>query len=128
MRIIKMCCFFIPTAGAAILTLTSAALKNNRNPGVQLFRRHADGLSKLLAGGSLLLALEHIWHGEITFHFPFITAMETPEDTAVMLQELADVGVPMALLVTFAYITFSALRSFFAGHASAARDLSGSAK
>jgi len=108
-----MCCFFIPTAEAAVLTLTSAALSKSRNRKVQVLRKHLNGLSKLLFGGSLLLALEHIWHGEITFHFPYITAMQTPEDTEVMIEELWQVGVPMAVLVTLTYLAYAGLKSFF---------------
>ena len=109
-----MCCFFVPTAEAAVLTLTSVLLRKSKNPAVQFLRHHANGLSKLLAGGSLLLALEHIWHGEIIFSFPYITAMQTPEDTEVMISELGEVGVPMAVLVTLAYVAYHALKALFA--------------
>lgn len=109
-----MCCFFVPTAEAAVLTLTSVLLRKSNNPGVRFFRRHANGLSKLLAGGSVLLALEHIWHGEIIFSFPYITAMQTPEDTEVMINELGEVGVPMAVLVTLAYVAYHALKALSA--------------
>lgn len=112
-----MCCFFIPTAEAAVLTLTSVALSKSRNRKVQSLRKHLNGLSKLLFGGSLLLALEHVWHGEITFHFPYITAMQTPEDTEVMIEELWQVGVPMAVLVTVSYIAYACLKSFFTSEA-----------
>ncbi|MEG2088278.1 MAG: hypothetical protein RR022_08755, partial [Angelakisella sp.] len=51
-------------------------------------------------GGSALLAFEHLWHGEITPWFPFLTAAGSPADTAEMLLELSTVGVSMAVLVT----------------------------
>jgi len=31
-------------------------------------------LTNMLWGGSLLLAFEHVWHGEETPWFPFLTA------------------------------------------------------
>ncbi len=57
-------------------------------------------LSRMLLGGSILLAFEHVWHGEIVPRFPFLTAMNDPADTAEMLHEIATVGVCMACLVT----------------------------
>jgi hypothetical protein len=57
-------------------------------------------LNKLLWGGTILLALEHIWHGEIVPWPPFFTAMENPADITPMLHEMATVGVAMALIVT----------------------------
>ena len=51
-------------------------------------------------GGCILLAFEHLWHGEIVPWFPFLTAMSSPEDTTEMLHEMATVGVTMAALIT----------------------------
>jgi hypothetical protein len=58
----------------------------------------------MLLGGSVLLAFEHVWHGEIVPWFPFLTAMSDPEDTAEMLHEMATIGVSMAVLVTVVWI------------------------
>jgi len=49
-------------------------------------------LNALLWGGALLLALEHIWHGEVTLWPPFLTAMANPADVPVMLYEMATIG------------------------------------
>ncbi len=58
-------------------------------------------LSYITLGGSALLAFEHIWHGEITFTFPFLTAVsEGVEATNIMLNEIATTGVLMAVLCT----------------------------
>lgn len=57
-------------------------------------------LNKMLWGGSALLAFEHLWHGEVTPWFPFLTAAANPEDAAVMFHEIATVGVSMSLVVT----------------------------
>ncbi|MBQ8946335.1 MAG: hypothetical protein IJ058_05905 [Lachnospiraceae bacterium] len=57
-------------------------------------------LSMMLWGGSALLAFEHLWHGEITPWFPFLTAMSDAADRAEMFREIATVGVCMALLTT----------------------------
>ncbi|MCR5625393.1 MAG: hypothetical protein K6G11_09200 [Lachnospiraceae bacterium] len=57
-------------------------------------------LKFLLLGGSVLLMFEHIWHGEIVPWFPFLSAMENATDMAAMFNEMATVGVGMAVLIT----------------------------
>ena len=54
----------------------------------------------MLLGGSALLAFEHVWHGEVTPWFPFLTAMSDKADAMEMLHEISTVGVSMAALVT----------------------------
>lgn len=61
-------------------------------------------LSYFLWGGALLLAFEHIWHGEVVPWFPFLSAMSNPADTAQMLREMATVGVSMAVLITLVWL------------------------
>ena len=57
----------------------------------------------MLWGGVVLLAFEHIWHGEVVPWFPFLTAMADPADAAEMFTEMATVGVCMALLITLVW-------------------------
>lgn len=57
-------------------------------------------LANLLWGGVFLLAYEHLWHGEVVPFFPFLTAMNDPGETQVMLSELASVGGTMCLFLT----------------------------
>ena len=57
-------------------------------------------LSKMLWGGSGLLAFEHLWHGEVVPFFPFLTAASTKEDAIAMLHEMSTVGTTMCLVVT----------------------------
>lgn len=57
-------------------------------------------LSQLLWGVSLILMLEHLWTGEVTLTFPFLTALSSPEDTMVMLDEIATNGVTTAVITT----------------------------
>jgi len=65
--------------------------------------RRLSWLNKLLWGGTILLAFEHLWHGEIVPWPPFLTAMENPADVAPMLHEVATIGVSMAVLVTIVW-------------------------
>jgi len=51
-------------------------------------------------GGTILLAIEHVWHGEVVPWPPFLTAMENPADIPEMLHEMATVGGTMAGVIT----------------------------
>jgi formate-dependent phosphoribosylglycinamide formyltransferase (GAR transformylase) len=57
-------------------------------------------LNALLWGGVILLAVEHIWHGEVTPWPPFLTAMATPSGIPVMLHEMATIGLAMSAVTT----------------------------
>lgn len=93
-----MACFSAPLAEAIVVSsLKSGSRKTDvsSNP----FVRNIGRLRDMLFGGSFLLAIEHVWHGEITWRFPFLTAVRDG-NTGEMLHEIATVGVPMAILVT----------------------------
>lgn len=110
-----MACFLISAAEAIVVTAVekheekkSAAVdhktaKANRAAGIPMSRK-LKWLGNLLWGGTILLAFEHIWHGEIVPWFPFLTAMSDPTDAAEMLHEMATIGVGMAVLVTVIWI------------------------
>ena len=62
--------------------------------------RNLPALEKMLWGGSLMLIVDHILSGELTWMFPFFTALESEGGGAQILWEMLTVGVPMSLLVT----------------------------
>ena len=63
----------------------------------------------MLWGGSALLCLEHVWHGEVSPVFPFLTAAATPASAEEMLREMATSGVAMAALVTVVWAGIAAV-------------------
>ena len=111
-----MACFIVPAAEAVVTTIATKVMKSKEgNPetvkiqldGAELveaeklpFSRKLSWLNKLLWGGSALLAFEHVWHGEVTPWFPFLTAASNPADAAEMLHEMSTAGVTMSVLVT----------------------------
>ena len=104
-----MACFTVPAGEAVVTTIVKKTMEKNgtkkkENDGRVSMTRKLKWLSNLLWGGSVLLAFEHVWHGEVQPFFPFLTAMSNPEDTAEMLHEIATVGVSMAVLVTAVWI------------------------
>ena len=68
------------------------------------FSRKQSWITNHLWGGAGLLAFEHVWHGEVTPYFPFLTAASNPQDTAAMLHEMSTVGVSMAALITIVWV------------------------
>ena len=108
-----MACFLVSAAEAVVVTAIEKYQKKSElkldlegckeiNPENQKIpmSRKLHWLSCMLWGGVILLAFEHIWHGEVVPWAPFLTAMNDPGDTAEMLKEMATVGVSMALLIT----------------------------
>lgn len=95
-----MACFTGPVAAAAITAIIRHSLKGkNTSPAPVIpWSTKLQWLENLFLGGSLLLALEHIWHGEIIFSFPFLTAVQNGE-TLGMLKEIATVGSTMTGLI-----------------------------
>lgn len=94
-----MACFAVPTAEAVVTTIMKKKMDKNgehKNP----FVKRMNWLNNMLWGGSALLAFEHVWHGEVTMWFPFLTNAANPADAAKMLFEMATSGVAMAVLVT----------------------------
>ena len=87
-----MACFLIP-AGLGIIT----TLLRKRFPQ----KYHISWLNALLWGGTVMLAVEHIAHGEIVPYPPFLTA-----GLSQVLPEMLRIGVPMALI---SVLTWSAM-------------------
>lgn len=109
-----MACFLISAAEALVVTVAAQGVKHHEKKKEENLGHAAEKLSietypwsrrlmllaYLLWGGVVLLAFEHVWHGEVVPWFPFLTAMGDPADKAEMLHEMATVGVTMACLVT----------------------------
>ena len=98
-----MACFTIPLAEAVVISaVEKVVLRHVDDKGTKLeaLKEKIGWLKKMLYGGSFLLAIEHLYHGEISLLPPFLTAMSTPEELPVVFHEMATVGVGMALLTT----------------------------
>lgn len=111
-----MACFLVPVGEAVVTTVVQKVVEKREKKAVERGEKKVSGggtasigvrwsqrlgwLNKMLWGGSILLALEHLWHGEIVPWPPFLTAMETPGEVAPMLHEMATYGVAMAVVVT----------------------------
>ncbi len=96
-----MACFLVPTTEAIVTTVIKKAADKKGSDNI--FIKKMDWLNNMLWGGSALLAFEHVWHGEVTPWFPFLTAASNAADAQEMLHEMFTSGVAMAVLVTLAW-------------------------
>jgi hypothetical protein len=78
-----LACFLVPTGLAVATTLLRKKFPQ---------KYHASWLNALLWGGAVMLAVEHLAHGEVVPYPPFLTA-GLPQ----VLPEMLTVGIPMAL-------------------------------
>lgn len=102
-----MACFLVPLGEAVVASVVKhTLLKQNTKNTVELAQKKAvwksriSALEQMLYGGCFVLAIEHVYHGEVVFYPPFLTAMRNPEETKVMLNEIATVGSSMAVVVS----------------------------
>lgn len=76
-----MACFLVPGALAVITTLLSRKFPQ---------RYHVGWLNALLWGGVVMLAIEHMAHGEVVPHPPFLTT-----GLSEIISEMLNIGAPM---------------------------------
>ncbi len=102
-----MACFVAPAAVAVVTTVAQkiarkkedATSENHGSHNMGKWTQRLRWLNTMLWGGTILLALEHLWHGEVTLRPPFLTALQNPEATGVMLREIAIYGGSMTAAV-----------------------------
>ena len=101
-----MACFIAPLVEAIAVT----AIRKSHGKHTSPFLTHLPDLEKMLWGGTLMLIVDHIINGELTWTFPFFTALGETGGAAVMWREILTVGVPMALVLTLAWAGWVVLK------------------
>ena len=91
-----MACFIVPLTQAVATSIYRKTTKQTDS----FVGRNLKTLEQMLWGGSLMLIVDHIINGEVTYIYPFFTALESEGGAIVMLREMLTVGVPMSVLVT----------------------------
>ena len=106
-----MSCFIVPLAQAVA---TSAIRKSKAaavaDPASSPLLRNLSALETMLWGGTLLLIVDHVINGELSWRFPFFTALEGTGGFGVMLREMLTVGLPMSLVLTAVWAVWSVLK------------------
>lgn len=105
-----MACFIAPLTQAA---MTTACRRQAQNVGSS--NRWIAALPKLelmLWSGTLMLIVDHIINGEVTWMYPFFTALTVSGGAQVMVREILTVGIPMCLAVTALWAVLVAVGAF----------------
>ena len=105
-----MSCFIVPLAQAVVTSAIRKTNDKNNRSEKSTFTRHLPALEKMLWGGSVMLIVDHIINGELTWKFPFFTALELEGGGAVMLREMLTVGVPMSLAITAIWAVYAVIK------------------
>ena len=106
-----MCCFLVPLAQAVATSVCRHRFQASvSQPGASPLIRHLPTLEKMLWGGTLMLIVDHIINGELSWRFPFFTALNEVGGGGVMLREILTVGVPMSLVLTAAWAAYAWLK------------------
>lgn len=93
-----MCCFLVPLAQAVATTAVRKHIEKKSNS--SHWSVALPKLELMLWGGTAMLIVDHIINGEVTYSWPFFTALTVEGGAAVMLREMLTVGLPMSILVT----------------------------
>ena len=103
-----MACFIAPLVGAIATTIIRKAdAKTVKAPGSSPFLHHLPDLEKMLWGGTLMLIVDHVINGELSWRFPFFSALGESGGWSIMLKEILVVGVPMALVLIAAWAVWA---------------------
>ena len=106
-----MACFIVPLVQAAATSIyRKVNAKKISSPDASPLRRNIPALEKMLWGGSVMLIVDHIINGELTWRFPFFTALGKVGGGEVMLKEMLSVGVPMSVVVTAIWAVYAVLK------------------
>lgn len=103
-----MACFIVPLTQAIATTayrkqMERKALAGQGTLNDSFLSRNLKTLEIMLWGGSLMLVVDHVINGEVTWMYPFFTALESEGGWQTMLGEMLTVGLPMSVIVTAAW-------------------------
>ena len=105
-----MSCFVVPLAQAVVTSAIRKSNEKNNRSNHSAFARHLPALEKMLWGGSVMLVVDHVINGELTWRFPFFTALENAGGGAFMLREMLTVGLPMSVVLTLVWIGYALVK------------------
>lgn len=102
-----MACFIVPLVQAIGTTIYRKSMHKHASSALG---RNIPALEKMLWGGSVMLIVDHIINGELTWRFPFFTALGVEGGAATMLREMLTVGVPMSVVLTLVWVVYALIR------------------
>jgi len=85
--------------------------KSIESTDASVLKHQVPALEKMLWGGTLMLLVDHVINGELSWQFPFFTALDTAGGGYIMLREMWTVGVPMSLVITAVWVVYALLKA-----------------
>ncbi len=104
-----MSCFIVPLVQAVA---TTAYRKAHVKPFKSVLGKEIPSLEKMLWGGTVMLIVDHVINGELTWRFPFFTALNEAGGLGTMLHEMLTVGLPISLVLTAVWSVYAFLRRY----------------
>lgn len=104
-----MSCFIVPLTQAVITSVYRKLDSKSINQSSAI-KHYVPTLEKMLWGGSVMLIVDHILSGELSWRFPFLTALNDANGAEVVLHELIGVGLPMSFAITAVWAVYALLK------------------
>ena len=104
-----MSCFIVPMAQAIVTSAYRKVNEKSIETADSALKRQIPALEKMLWGGTVLLIVDHILNGELTWRYPFFTALEGG-GFPVMLREMLTIGIPMSLTLTAVWAVYALVK------------------
>ena len=106
-----MSCFIVPLTQAIVTTAyRKRHQKEIESPDASVLKRNLPALEKMLWGGSVILIVDHVINGEVTWRYPFFTALESAGGGEVMLREMLTIGLPMSVVLTLVWMGYALVK------------------
>lgn len=107
-----MACFIAPLIQAVATTAVRKSSQSSaQGAESRPLLRHLPTLEKMLWGGTVMLVVDHVLNGELTWRFPFFSALASEGGGWVtMLREILQVGVPMCVVLTLVWAGYILLK------------------
>ena len=96
---------------AIATTIYRKANSKSIDSSASALKHNVPALEKMLWGGTVMLIVDHIMNGELTWRFPFFTALNEANGWGTMLHEMATVGVAMSVVISLVWVGYSLLRA-----------------
>jgi len=103
-----MSCFLVPLAQAVA---TSVCRKHNEKKSTSIWKEKLPVLETMLWGATVVLIVDHIANGELSWRYPFFSALGKSGGFEQMLNEILTIGIPMSCALTAVWAIYVLLKN-----------------
>jgi len=106
-----MACFLVPMVQAIATTVYRKANASAISSSTSALKHNVPALEKMLWGGTVMLIVDHVMNGELTWRFPFFTALNEANGWGTMLHEMGTVGIAMSIVISLVWVAYSLVKA-----------------